>query len=30
MPTTTPASTPADSTATIAATAIQKSNRVTR
>ncbi len=30
MPITTPASTPADSTATIAATATQKSNRVTR
>ena len=30
MPIATPASTPADSTATIAATAIQKSNRVTR
>ncbi len=30
MPIATPASTPADSTATIAATATQKSNRVTR
>ena len=30
MPITTPASTPAESTPTIAATAIQKSNRVTR
>ena len=30
MPTTTPVSTPAESTPTMAATAIQKSNRVTR